>query len=82
MRARNSVKWTARTGVTPGTSGSSVNGGDRVTVTVNDCDALRPYGSVAVTVILARADAAAAVSVTRAPAARTVTTAGADDEKA
>ena len=40
MRVRSSVKWTARTGVTPGCSGSSVNGADRVTVTVNDRAAL------------------------------------------
>ena len=47
MRARSSVKWTALTGVTPGTIGSSVNGA--VTCTRNDCAARRPSGSVAVT---------------------------------
>ena len=48
---------------------------------MKDCEALRPPGSVAVTVTVA-APAATAVSVTRAPAATAVTTLGADDDTA
>ena len=83
IRVRNSVKWTALTGVTPGTMSGSVNGTDTdvPTVTVNDCEALRPPGSVAVTRIAA-VPSLSAVSVTRVPAARTVTTFGADDDTA
>ena len=71
------MKWTALTGVTPGRMGSSVNGA--VTRAANDWVALRPAGSVAVTSMTAR-PGAAAVSVTRAPAAPAVTTDGADDD--
>ena len=69
MRARSSVKWTALTGVTPGRIGSSVNGA--VTRAANDCDAVSPAGSAAVTSMTAR-PGAAAIRVTRAPAARAV----------
>ena len=71
MRARSSVKWTALTGVTPGRIGSSVKGA--VTRTRNDCAALKPSGSVAVTSIVALPPPTA-VRVTRGPATRTVTT--------
>ena len=49
------------------------------TVTANVCDALRPAGSLAVTRTVA-APTPTAVSVTRAPAASTVATSGADDD--
>ena len=76
MRIRNSVKCTALIGVSPGRSGSSVNGA--VTVTTNDCMALRPPGSVAVTRIV-EVPVPTAVSATQVPDARTVTTLGAVD---
>ena len=53
----------------------------RVTVTANDCVAVRPPGSAAVTRIVA-APMPTAASVRRAPDASTVATSGADDDTA
>ena len=47
IRDRSSVKWTALIGVTPAWSGSSVKA--VVTVAANECVAIRPAGSAAVT---------------------------------
>ena len=66
-------------GVTPGTSGSSVNGA--VTRTRKDCVALRPAGSVALTSIVDR-PTPTPVTVTRGPSDPTVTTFGAEDDTA
>lgn len=64
-----------------GTWPSSAKGSDidASTVTVNDCAALKPPGSVAVTRIVA-APSATAVSLTRTPVTPAVTTCGADDD--
>ena len=76
MRVRSSLKWTALTGVTPGTSGSSVNPltpPTACTVTAIDCVALKPAGSRAVTVTVA-VPAATGASVTVLPETAAVTT--------
>ena len=82
MRARSSVKWTALTGVTPGTMGSSVNGRAPAgyTVATNVCIAvpLEPAASVAVTVTVA-VPAPLGVTVTRLPITATAATAGAEE---
>ena len=67
---------------TPGSAPDAAGGRlPAETVAVKDCEALRPPGSVAVTVTVA-APAATPVSVTRAPATDAVTTLGADDDTA
>ena len=73
------MKWTALTGVTPGTSGSSVNGAGITTVTANARVARSPAGSAAVTRTV-DTPSPTAVSLARLPAGRTVTTRGADDD--
>ena len=76
MRSRSSVTWAARIGVTPRTSGWSVNALTAdPTVTAKVCAALRPPGSVAVTRIVA-APSDTGVTVTRLP--NTAATCGAD----
>ncbi len=50
------------------------------TVTVNDCMALSPPGSVAVTRIVALPSPTVVSVITRAPVARAATTRGADDD--
>ena len=80
MRVRSSVKWTALTGVTPGTSGSSLKDpvAVAVTATLNDWVAPRPLGSVALTVTVA-VPAATDVTVTVLPDTVVAATAGADE---
>ena len=75
------MKWTARTGVTPGTIGSSVNGALTVapTVALNAWIALRPPGSVALTRIVG-SPSPTPVSVKREPTASTATTEGTEDD--
>lgn len=80
MRVRSSVKWTARIGVVPGTTGSSVNGRfSAVTLVVNGVVAFRPPGSVAVTRITAVPGSTAVSVAPVLPDGATVTTPGADD---
>ena len=80
MRVRSSVKWTALTRVSPGTSGSSVNDpvAAAVTVTLNVREHAQAEGSVAVTVAVA-VPAATGVTVTVLPKAAVARTAAADD---
>ena len=73
------MQWTALTGVTPYTRGSSVNRARIATVTANDCVAVRPPGSVAVTRTVA-APSPTAVTVTNAPVTVAVTTWRADED--
>ena len=75
------MKWTALTGVTPGRIGWSVKGSDTdtSTVTVNDCTALKPPGSVAVTRIVP-APSRTSATITKAPVTLAVTTCVADDD--
>ena len=82
MRTRSSVKWTALTGVTPGTMGSSVKPRAPAgrTVAVNVCVAvpLEPPASVAVTETVAL-PYAVGVTVTVLPRTATAATAGAEE---
>ena len=87
IRVRSSVKWTARTGVTPGTIGSSVNGAH--TVIVIPHRALRPPESNAVTPTYAvpgpygpvpRPVALTAVNVKTPPATAAVTACGSEED--
>ena len=78
MRVRSSVKWTALTGVTPGTIGWSVKG--RITLTVNVWNAVvfEPPTSVAVTVTVA-VPADTGATLTRLPNTDTAATDGPEE---
>ena len=82
MHTRSSVKWTALTGVTPGTMGSSVKRRAPAgpTVAMNVCVAapLEPPASVAVTVTVA-VPSPVGVTVTVLPRTATAATAGAEE---
>ena len=83
--SRNALATSTVTGAssTPMLSAASepTGSGGRLaaTVTANNCDTLKPPGSVAVTRIVA-VPAPTAVRITRAPIARTVATYGDDDD--